>query len=1364
MLARRLNRLVLFCATLLGLFFSSVKAWAGEWYDYQIAEYNRCYAQAQATMAAFKADLPPGDPRITFSGFLDTSNMINSIVSGGGVKPDNVTYTLDDGVYYYYRIYVAGYGYPGDYQLNDALGKCSYPQAVNQRSKSIRPPIRPRNQCGSIIGVDDLSLGEQIPIPGTSWSFNYSSARSRRALDYTVNIPLVDSTMPAGLKSVSVNIELWNTFKPIVGSNTGLIIFPVTSIATFNFAAVPNLSFNYTWNGKNEAGQIERNQRLLRINKQFTYNDGTKRTDADFVYIGSYDAQAMSLGGWTFSEQHFLDRVSNRIHLGNGQIQNVDLSVPAVLTREFSAGTFFTVGYHLPSEDNQLIYNFDKDGYHISTQHALTLKTLLTFNYDTSKRLTSVVDAFGHSYQIVRSAAGFDFVTWTGRKTQVKINANNLASEFILPDNTSYKITYQANSNLMTGYQKPSGALSTFSYNAKGELIKDQTGNAFSAFTTTGNIFNKVITMATALGRKTQVAIDQDYTISQSNIGYRRTETRPDGFQITTYDNENQSLQINAGDNSSTFEWAEDSLLKSNYKTISYERKVYPNILSYDKSNVVTKNRVIRVTSDEDPFDLKALQIVSSISTGITQRTTSSAYDRATNKYTYTSGQNRISKVYLNSFGQVIKEEIPNVTAMEYIYDVHGRISQLKQGARVYTFSYDANNDLVQVKNPLGQITKFEYDVMGRRIKTTWPDGLFEQYAYDTGGRRTKVTPVQKPVHSFVYNVWDFVTQYTPALLATAENIYNSFAYDNDKSLVSIRRADGRVIKNTYDPVTGQITRQQTTEKIIDYTYAANDPDGFYYSLNDRKMISKNNQTGLEQNTYYDPDTGTEKVAQLKAPGLLDNAQDLNYNLKITRQGLSLGGAYISNLYLNNNFNTKSLDYTRNNDDQITKANEMTLAYQSSNGQLSRTTLGRVSQLIGYDAFGDISYKSFIYAKPASKDANGNTIPAQNIVVYDQRYTRDSLGRVTGITEINSGITTQKAFTYDLRGRLYQSLLGTALQRQYSYDGNGNRVSLLNKPTNVTSTYKVDEQDRLTQAGNDVLSYSLQGELLQKKDLVTSAIKSKYQFDSYGQLTSSWQNGSTISYVYDNRQRRLARQKSGKITNRYVWLSDTQLLAQINGQGQVDQFYVYATRSHVPDFMYKGSSILMLITDHVGSVRKVIDSQTGQVVQDLDYDEFGNVTKDTNPGYQPFGFAGGLYDPDTKMVKFGARTYDPSIGRWISKDPILFDGGDGNLYGYVGNDPVNFVDPTGLITTKDIINNGRKGLTLGIGVGLFAGFVTANPGTGFAVGLATGLLYAGYLSADQIINESFQNQSQNLTPIAPIRMPANNNPNQTCRP
>jgi RHS repeat-associated protein len=79
----------------------------------------------------------------------------------------------------------------------------------------------------------------------------------------------------------------------------------------------------------------------------------------------------------------------------------------------------------------------------------------------------------------------------------------------------------------------------------------------------------------------------------------------------------------------------------------------------------------------------------------------------------------------------------------------------------------------------------------------------------------------------------------------------------------------------------------------------------------------------------------------------------------------------------------------------------------------------------------------------------------------------------------------------------------------------------------------------------------------------------------------------------------------------------------------------------------------------------------------MDYDIWGRVLTDTNPGFQPFGFAGGIHDRHTGLVRFGARDYDAQTGRWTAKDPIGFAGGQANLYAYVVNNPINLIDPSG---------------------------------------------------------------------------------------
>ena len=126
----------------------------------------------------------------------------------------------------------------------------------------------------------------------------------------------------------------------------------------------------------------------------------------------------------------------------------------------------------------------------------------------------------------------------------------------------------------------------------------------------------------------------------------------------------------------------------------------------------------------------------------------------------------------------------------------------------------------------------------------------------------------------------------------------------------------------------------------------------------------------------------------------------------------------------------------------------------------------------------------------------------------------------------------------------------------------------------------------------------------------------------------------------------------------------------------------------MPELMEKGGRTYRLIKDQLGSVRLVVDVEDGSIVQEMRYDAWGNVVFDSNPGFQPFGFAGGLYDPQTRLVRFGARDYDASIGMWLSKDPLLFadlrTGGVGSPYAYAAASPVWWIDPSGLWTWANL--------------------------------------------------------------------------------
>ncbi|MFA5260384.1 MAG: RHS repeat-associated core domain-containing protein [Candidatus Omnitrophota bacterium] len=222
-------------------------------------------------------------------------------------------------------------------------------------------------------------------------------------------------------------------------------------------------------------------------------------------------------------------------------------------------------------------------------------------------------------------------------------------------------------------------------------------------------------------------------------------------------------------------------------------------------------------------------------------------------------------------------------------------------------------------------------------------------------------------------------------------------------------------------------------------------------------------------------------------------------------------------------------------------------------------------------------------------------------------------------------------------------------------------------------------EDQLLTVGPAVYQYNLDGFLRVKVEGADSTV---YDYSSRGELLSvNLPSGDVIEYVHDPLGRRIAKKINGSITEKYLWSGLTRLLAVYDGADNLLMRFEYA-EARMPVAMTQGGNKYYLVYDQVGSLRAVTDS-TGTVIKRVDYDTFGNILSDSNLAFKvPFGFAGGLHDRDTGLVRFGARDYDPQIGRWTAKDPIGFAGGDDDLYGYTLDDPVNFVDPLGLITAS----------------------------------------------------------------------------------
>ncbi len=169
------------------------------------------------------------------------------------------------------------------------------------------------------------------------------------------------------------------------------------------------------------------------------------------------------------------------------------------------------------------------------------------------------------------------------------------------------------------------------------------------------------------------------------------------------------------------------------------------------------------------------------------------------------------------------------------------------------------------------------------------------------------------------------------------------------------------------------------------------------------------------------------------------------------------------------------------------------------------------------------------------------------------------------------------------------------------------------------------------------------------------------------------------------------------MTNRWIYSSQLTPIAEVDSAANIIAAYHGS-------YMKKGDTSYSIIRDYLGSVRFILNSATGEIAQRIDYDEFGNVTFDSNPGFQPFGFAGGLYDNQTKLTRFGVRDYNASVGRWTMNDPIRFAGKDPNFYCYVGNNPIIYVDPQGEIT-----------FSVGVSGDIQVGPVDINFNAGFAI-------------------------------------------------
>jgi RHS repeat-associated protein len=621
--------------------------------------------------------------------------------------------------------------------------------------------------------------------------------------------------------------------------------------------------------------------------------------------------------------------------------------------------------------------------------------------------------------------------------------------------------------------------------------------------------------------------------------------------------------------------------------------------------------------------------------TTVNGKVSTSTYNVAANTITNVSAVGRQTVSTLDAQGRVVQVQAGNLAPTAYAYDSRGRLATVTVGsganARVTSFSYDSLDRLANVTDPLLRVQSYVYDDANRVVGQVFTDGSQVGFSYDANGNVTSVTPPGRPEHDFGYTPADLMSSYTPPVVAgTGATTYE---YNLDKQPTVVHRPDGSQIVTTYD----------SAGRVSTVTYPAGP------STSDGNITVTRN---------YHPTTGNLSGMTASDGQSLAYTFDGQLPLSTTWSGTVAGS--VSRTY-DNNFRVASESVNGANtvargyddDGLLTSVDGLTITRDATNGLISDTTLGSVTNHRTYDSFGKI----------ATYEAKFGTTS-----LYAVSYVRDSLGRIETKTETIQGTTTVWGYAYDTGGRLWQVTKDGVLVSVYGYGVNGNRLTKTTSGGTETATY--DDQDRLLTYGKWAYTYTANGELRTKTDTTIGDVTT-YTYDGQGNLRRvTLPDGKLIEYVVDAENRRVGKKVNGTLVRRWLYKDSLKPAAELDGSGAIVARYA-------DGLVIKGTNTYRVVTDHLGTPRLLIDRTTGAVVQRLDFDEFGQVTSDSNPGFQTFGFAGGIYDPDTGLVRFGARDYDPAVGRWTAIDPIRFEGKQANLYSYVLSDPVNAIDPTG---------------------------------------------------------------------------------------
>ncbi len=881
--------------------------------------------------------------------------------------------------------------------------------------------------------------------------------------------------------------------------------------------------------------------------------------------------------------------------------------------RKISATLLSNGQYRLADESGKEVYYFDSTGKIVETRTSRTGKVIYSFTYDSAGRILTITEPFNRITTFSRYLSG-------------------ALKAILTPNGTKTSITLNSNGYL-TNATNPNSEVYTMEYSGPGGLLTSFTTPSGAVTTLTYDSEGNLTSDSNSSG--------QSSTLTKTSSGVSLTSAmgRISGNSFDYFSK--QEVATNA----SGFPYSQTTKDDQDYVTSPGVSKIYnynipdprfgsqirqPSSMSiedFGSRNVQS----IRTATLNDPNDIYSINTLTEITRSLPSESTS-VYTGSDRNQITTSKLGKIQARKFDEYERPILEQTGTLAAVDYTY-TNDLLTKITQGTRRTDLIYYSNNLLKSTKNDLGQYTTYTYDV-GRRVKTkTLPDLRVINYSYDTNGNLTSITPPGKSVHQLEYEVDGMLSNYLPPILSGVATPNTEYTYNNDRQLTKITRPDGEEINYNYNATTGLLTSVSGNSfNSIIRTYMQGRPDN----------ISQGGQS------IYLGYNGSMMSFTQATNSLGSSIYRFDRNPSSTFGG-KIGQDKITSFF---DFSQRTINYQYDNDEYLSKAGDLELTYDN-NSQLSGTKLAYIKDYYYYNAFGEIR-------KYVAKHGLA--------IIYEYELVRDSLGRITKKSETLNNVLTVFDYLYDTAGRLTQVSTNGVVTSTYTYDSNSNRIGGIIRGENTSASY--DDQDRLVDYNGTAFAYNANGELLSKGNAT-------YSYDVFGNLKNYIKGNLDLSYEVDPLQRRSALLVGGSVTTRYAYNPEGQVIAQLDGNNKILKTFVYATKSHVPDYYIDSkNNKFRIITDNLGSVRLVV-SKTGRVLQMMEHDEFGRVLQDTRPGFLPFGFAGGLYEYRSGLVRFGARDYDAQLGRWILKDPIRFDAHGTNLYGYVDSSPLNFIDSSG---------------------------------------------------------------------------------------